>query len=125
MFPVAKRARPRDTAEVAYDLDLVNRLREAVAGEPAVLEKTMFGGLTFMVAGHMAFRASDQGDLLVRVGMDQAVALAQDPRASPFVMNGRTIAGWLRVDIDANASNAELARWIEPAVGYARSLPPK
>ena len=110
---------------MAYDLDLVNRLREAVAGEPAVLEKAMFGGLTFMVAGHMAFRASDQGDLLIRVGMDQAAALAQDPRASPFVMNGRKIAGWLRVDIDATASNAEFIRWIEPAVGYARSLPPK
>ena len=125
MSRIAKHAVRCDTAVVAYDVDMVNRLREAVAGEPAVVEKAMFGGLTFMLAGHMAFRASDRGDLLVRLGTDQAAALALDPRARPFVMNGREIDGWLRVDIDATASNHELSRWIEPAVGYARSLPPK
>ena len=106
-------------------MDLVDRLREAVAGEPAVVEKPIFGGLTFMVAGHMAFRASDKGGLLVRLGADQAAELAVDPRASPFVMNGREIGGWLQVDIAATASKSELSRWIEPAVRYARSLTPK
>jgi len=33
--------------------------------------------------------------------------------------------GWLRVDIDAQATDDELLRWIKHGVGYARSLPPK
>ncbi len=110
---------------MAYDVDLVDRLREVVAGEPAAVEKAIFGGVAFMLAGHMAFRASDQGGLLVRVGAEQAADLANDPRASPFVMNGREIGGWLQVDIDATASKDELGRWIEPAVRYARAFAPK
>ena len=110
---------------MAYDIDMANRLREATTGEPMITEKAMFGGLTFMVAGNMAFRATDQHDLLVRIGPDQAAVLAHDPLTSPFVMNGHEIAGWLRVDINATACRDELTKWVEPAVHYAKSLPPK
>ena len=110
---------------MTYDIDIANRLREATAGEPLIVEKAMFGGLTFMVAGNMAFRVSDQRDLLVRVGPDQAGTLAADPRASPFIMNGREITGWLRVKIESTAADEDLNRWIKPSLDYARSLPPK
>ena len=110
---------------MSYDLDMANRLREATANEAQVVEKAMFGGLTFMVSGYMAFRASDQRDLLIRVGPEQAGVLAGEPQASPFIMNGREVAGWLRVDIDATAADGELRRWIEPALRYAKSLPPR
>ena len=110
---------------MTYDVDMANRLREATANEPAIVEKAMFGGLTFMVSGHMAFRASDQSDLLIRVGPEMAGELAAEPQASPFIMNGHEVAGWLRVHIEATATDGELHRWIEPALRYARSLPPK
>lgn len=110
---------------MAYDVDMANRLREALAGKSDVVEKAMFGGLTFMVAGHMAVRATDRADLLIRVGPERAAALAADVRASPFVMNGREISGWLRIRLDAAAADDEFDRWIAPAVDYARSLPPK
>jgi len=34
---------------MAYDEDLANRIREALAGQDAVTEKRMFGGLAFLV----------------------------------------------------------------------------
>jgi hypothetical protein len=40
-------------------------------------------------------------------------------------MRGREMDGWLRVDIDAEADDGELSRWVRHGVGYARSLPPK
>jgi hypothetical protein len=40
-------------------------------------------------------------------------------------MRGREMDGWLRVDIDARATDEELDRWVQHGVGYARSLPPK
>ena len=110
---------------MTYDVNLADRLREATANEPNMAEKAMFGGLTFMVAGHMALRATDQKDLLIRVGPDQASILSHTPQTSPFLMNGREIAGWLRVKIDATATDDEFDQWIEPALRYARSLPPK
>jgi len=110
---------------VAYDVEMADRLREVLAGEPGVVEKQMFGGLAFMVAGHMAVSASGRGGLLLRVDPGQADALIVDPRAARFVMRGREMDGWLRVDVDANVTDDELRRWVECGVGYVRSLPPK
>lgn len=110
---------------MAYDLDLADRLRELLAVEPGVVEKPMFGGLAFLVAGHLAVSASRQGGLLLRIDPANADSLVRDASASRFVMRGREMDGWLRVEMDARASDAELNRWIGNGVNYARSLPPK
>ncbi|EUA42544.1 hypothetical protein I553_6404 [Mycobacterium xenopi 4042] len=36
---------------MAYDTELVERLREVLAGEHGVEEKRMFGGVAFLIAG--------------------------------------------------------------------------
>jgi hypothetical protein len=41
------------------------------------------------------------------------------------VMRGREMPGWLRVEADGVRSRAQLQRWVEEGVGYARSLPGK
>jgi hypothetical protein len=46
---------------VAYDQDLANRIRELIAGEPDVSERSMFGGLVFLVGGHMSVAAARRG----------------------------------------------------------------
>jgi TfoX/Sxy family transcriptional regulator of competence genes len=107
---------------VAYDDALAARIRELVAGEPALTEKTMFGGLAFLVGGNMAVAASGQGGLLVRVDPDEGATLVETTPAEPMVMRGREMSGWLRVD---PRDAAELAEWVERGVAYARSLPPK
>jgi hypothetical protein len=73
----------------------------------------------------MAVSASRQGGLLLRVDPAQTDTLVADPRASRFVMRGREMDGWLRVDLDARATDDELSRWVEHGVSYVRSLPPK
>jgi hypothetical protein len=42
-----------------------------------------------------------------------------------MVMRGREMDGWLRVDVAADAPDAELDRWVGQGVGYVRSLPPR
>lgn len=110
---------------VAYDVELADRLRQILAGEPGIVEKRMFGGLAFLVDGHLAVGASGQGGLLLRVDPVQTDDLLGDPRASRMVMRGRAMDGWLRVDVDASTSEEELHRWVGCGVGYARSLPAK
>ncbi|BBY60804.1 hypothetical protein MSAR_39400 [Mycolicibacterium sarraceniae] len=56
---------------MAYDEDLVNRLRELLAPEKGVEEKRMFGGPAFLVNGNMAVAASGRGGLMVRVPPEQ------------------------------------------------------
>ena len=110
---------------MAYDEALANRLRELVSSEEGVTEKRMFGGLAFLVNGHMAVSASGQGGLLVRADPHEATNLLDEPHAHSFEMRGRPMAGWLRVDAEGIATERELEPWVRRAVGYARSLPPK
>jgi TfoX/Sxy family transcriptional regulator of competence genes len=39
---------------MAYDENLAERVRAALAGRADVVEKRMFGGVAFMVRGHMS-----------------------------------------------------------------------
>jgi TfoX/Sxy family transcriptional regulator of competence genes len=110
---------------VAYDEDLANRIRELMAGEAGVTEKTMFGGLAFLIGGNMAVAASGQGGLMVRVDPDETEALLAKPHARPFEMRGRQMDGWLRVDDEGVKTKRQLEPWVKRGVTYARSLPPK
>jgi TfoX/Sxy family transcriptional regulator of competence genes len=110
---------------VAYDEELAARLRALVGGGAGVTEQKMFGGLAFLVNGHMAVAASGQGGLLVRVDPAESSALVESTPAYPMEMRGRSMDGWLRVDADHVGDDASLGAWVERGAGYARSLPPK
>jgi TfoX/Sxy family transcriptional regulator of competence genes len=110
---------------MAYDEELAELVREQVLGEPGLSEKRMFGGLAFLINGHMAVAASSTGGLLLRVDPEQTDDLLADPAAGPFVMRGRELDGWLRVELDASVSEQELGRWVSLGVTYARTLPAK
>jgi hypothetical protein len=109
---------------MAYDEDLANRLREATAAEHGVTEKRMFGGLAFLIHGHLAVSASGRGGLLLRVDPAKADALLREPQVRPFEMRGRELNGWLHVDTD-NIDDANFERLVNHGLAYARSLPPK
>jgi TfoX/Sxy family transcriptional regulator of competence genes len=110
---------------VAYDEDLANRIRELVAGEPDVSERSMFGGLVFLVGGHMSIAAGAQGSLVVRVDPEDTDEFLAKPYAQPFVMGGRPMEGRVRVDAEGLRTKRQLERWVRLSVEYARSLPPK
>jgi len=110
---------------MAYDEALAARIRDHVAGEP-VEEKKMFGGLAFLLGGHMAVAASGRGGLMVRVEPAETGALLAEPGTAPMEMGGRgPMEGWLRVSADAVADEESLGRWVGRGLAYARSLPPK
>ena len=110
---------------MAYDEELAARVRDAVAGEPGLSEKRMFGGLAFLVHRNMAVAASGQGGLLLRVDPADSETLTQEPHVARFEMRGRAMDGWLHVGVDSVATEADLQRWVDVGLAYARSLPPK
>ncbi|HEY5428196.1 MAG TPA: TfoX/Sxy family protein [Solirubrobacteraceae bacterium] len=110
---------------MAYNEDLANRIRELIAAEPGVVEQKMFGGLAFLIGGHMSVSASGAGGLLVRVAPAETPGLLAKPHAAPFVMRGRAMDGWLRVDAEGVRTKRQLERWVARGVAHARSLPPK
>lgn len=110
---------------MAYDEELAYRLRELLADEPLLAEKAMFGGLAFLIGGHMAIAASGQGGVLVRVDPEQSDKLVATSKAERAVMRGRPMEGWLRVAPEHIRTKRQLARWAALGAAYARSLPPK
>ena len=110
---------------MAYDEELASRIRSVVRGESGLTEKRMFGGLAFLINGHMAVSASSKGGLLLRVDPAQTEALVEQPHIGRFEMRGREMDGWLRVDVEAVKTDAELRSWVSHGADYARSLPAK
>lgn len=108
-----------------YDEHLANRLRELLGGDPDVREQRMFGGLAFLVGGHLAVAASGKGGLMVRVEPEATEALLAEPGVGPFEMRGRPLEGWLRVEGEGMRTEGRLEAWVQRGVAYARSLPAK
>jgi TfoX/Sxy family transcriptional regulator of competence genes len=110
---------------MAYDTELADRVRELLAPERGVDEKRMFGGLAFLINGHMTVAASGQGGLLVRVPPQESDKLLDRAHVSPMVMAGREARGWLRVDSEGLKTKRQLEGWVARGVKYVHSLPPK
>lgn len=110
---------------MAYDTELAERVRELLASVCSVDEKPMFGGLAFLVSGHLAVAASSQGGLLVRVQPDAVEHLLRRDHVSPMVMRGRETRGWLRVAADGLRTKRQLQSWVSRSVEYVTALPPK
>jgi TfoX N-terminal domain len=110
---------------MAYDTELADRIRELIASERGVEEKQMFGGLAFLINGHMSVAVSGHGGLLVRVPPDETEKLVGREQVEPMVMAGRETRGWLRVLADGVKTKRQLQSWVSSGVDYAKTLPPK
>jgi TfoX/Sxy family transcriptional regulator of competence genes len=109
---------------MAIDADLAERVREQLADVKKVTEKEMFGGLAFFAAGNMCCSVSGNG-LLVRIRPDLFHDALTRPHVSEMEMGGRTMKGYVRVNQEGLADDAELALWVQLGLSYAQSLPPK
>ena len=110
---------------MAYDEELAERIRALIGDEPGLTEKKVFGGLAFMIGGHMAVAASSQGGLLVRVDPEDSDELVKTTPAYLMKMRRKTMRGWLSVKSADLGSDGDLAAWVERGTAYARSLPAK
>ena len=120
-------AAPARLVSVGYDEDLADRIREVLSdlGVDGVREQKMFGGLAFLVGGHMALAASRGGGVLLSIDRGDSDVLLDKPHTRLMMMRGREVAGWLRVDPEGVRTKRQLAPWVRRGVDRARSLPPK
>ena len=114
---------------MAYDEGLAARVREHLAarddiGIGNVEEKKMFGGLCFMVAGHMC--CGIVGDtLMLRVGPQQYSECLGLPHAREMDFTGKPMKGMLYVDAEGITEDEELAVWITRSLRFISGLPSK
>ena len=111
-----------------YDEVLAERVRTVLAAKARTLtdtvEKKMFGGLCFMVGGHMCCGITG-ADLLVRVGPDQHESALSQPHARPMDFTGRPMKGIVYVAAEGFSADDQLERWLDMGLDFVKGLPPK
>jgi TfoX/Sxy family transcriptional regulator of competence genes len=110
---------------MGYDLELAERVRALLADQDGVTERTMFGGLAFLLRGHMTVVASGRGGLMIRSDPQRAAELVKSTPAAFAEMRGRVMKGWLRIDSSDLIACAQLRTWVDLAVAYTATLPSK
>lgn len=109
---------------MAYDEGLAARVRESLGAHRGFSEKVMFGGICFLLNGHMT--AGIVGSrLMLRVGPDGYQAALARPHVSEMDFTGRPLRGMIYVDPPGIAGRAALDRWLLQAVDFVESQPPK
>ena len=109
---------------MAYDEGLAQRIREALEERSDVVEKKMFGGLTFLLGGNMTVGVVGD-ELMVRVGPDAYEKALKLKHAREMDFTGRSMKGLIYVGCEGLESDKNLAKWVQRGVDFAGSLPAK
>jgi TfoX/Sxy family transcriptional regulator of competence genes len=109
---------------VAYDEQLATRIRDALSESGDLAERKMFGGIAFLLHGNMV--CGVVGDtLMLRLGPDGADAALDEPHTRPMDFTGRPSRNMVYVDPAGSATDEALQGWIDRAVAFVETLPPK
>jgi TfoX/Sxy family transcriptional regulator of competence genes len=105
--------------------ELVARFDAAAARHPQAQRRKMFGYPALFVGGNLATSLYEDR-WVVRLFPDDLADLMGLPGASSFSpMPGRSMSGWATLPGDVVADEPTLDRWLERALAFAGSLPPK
>lgn len=107
-----------------YDETLGRRLREIIADvDGEITERRMFGGLAFMLNGHM-FAGIVGHELMLRLGEAGAEDALRHEHVREMDFTGRVMKAMVFIE-PGGLDGSALGEWIAAAATFARALPPK
>jgi TfoX/Sxy family transcriptional regulator of competence genes len=109
---------------MAYDEALAVRIRTALADDPALTEKRMFGGLAFLHRGLM-FVGVSGNKLMARVGKDNYADSLAHKHVREMDFTGKPMQGYVYVEPAGLRSDEQLRFWLERCKAFVSSLPAK
>ena len=105
---------------------LQQRIGDALTGAGARPEaKKMFGGVAFLVKGHMSVGITNKGDFMARFDPTRHDEILKWPGAKPMTFGHGNMKGFVFVDPDAVADKRSLDRWVKLSLEHIHRLPPK
>lgn len=102
---------------MAYDDDLVVKVREALIDQPQIEEKKMFGGMCFMVNGKMCICVRDD-NLLCRIGPENMDSELEKGNCREMIHGGRTMKGFIFVDQYGYKNRKDFMRLVQLCINY-------
>jgi len=107
---------------VAYDETLAARIREVIGDmDGEVTERKMFGGLAFMLNGHM-FTGVVGDELMLRLGDAGAEAALCREHVREMDFTGRPMKAMVFVE-PVGLDGDSLGEWVTSAAAFAHSHP--
>lgn len=104
---------------MAYNEELAMRVRSALqTGKIRFEEKSMFGGLSFMVRDKMCCGVL-KDDLVIRIDPDQHEELLKKRHVRPMDFTGKPMKGWIYVAPQGIRTEAALQDFLELALAYS------
>ncbi|MBL8176947.1 MAG: TfoX/Sxy family protein [Bryobacterales bacterium] len=107
-----------------FDERLAQRIRALLPPTHPVEEKRMFGGIAFMVNGHMCAGVAG-AELMLRVGPSAYEECLKLPNAKAMDFTGRPMKGFLFVENTAGMADEELQEWLDRGLRFVATLPAK
>lgn len=109
---------------MSYDEGAAERVREIMQDIPGCSEKTMFGGIAFMINGNMC-AGIVKHELMLRVGpiLYDEMLMKRFVRKMDFT--GKPMKGLVYIEPDGFSENEDLKGWIDGALLFVNSLPAK
>ena len=108
---------------MAYDEEIAVRLRKAL-GNKYTEEKKMFGGIAFMLNGHMCCGVSDDR-VVLRLGKEGAARALAEPHVEEMDFTGKPIKSMVYLTEPIHGDQTQLKGWVAKAVEFISSLPPR
>src|SRR6202158_5902211 len=96
---------------MAFDVNLAERIRQALARKKGITDKKMFGGIGFLLNGNMLVGVWKES-LIVRLDPDETEDALREPFVKEFDITGRPMKGWVLVGREGVKSDEELKDWI-------------
>lgn len=110
---------------MAYSEDVARGVRETLSEAQVVWDELrMFGGLAFMVGGHMTIGILGD-ELMVRVGKEAHDEVLALPHARPMDFTGRPMTGYVFVAPAGFDGDSELQAWVRRGLAFTATLPAK
>jgi TfoX/Sxy family transcriptional regulator of competence genes len=109
---------------MAFSEELASRVREILEESGPIEEKKMFGGLAFMIKGHMSVGIT-RDELMLRLGPEGAEGALAQPHVRPMDFTGRPMKGYVYVAAPGLKTEAKLRRWLDLAREFIATLPSK
>jgi TfoX/Sxy family transcriptional regulator of competence genes len=107
-----------------YDEPLAERIQALLGKRRGVTEKRMFGGLAFMLDGNMCCGVM-KDRIMLRLGPEGVQLALKQAHTEPMDFTGKPMKSMVYVRPEGYESDADLARWVETAVRFAKTLPAK
>ena len=115
--------RPRGK-DMAFNAVLAERVRKLLHKRKGIADSRMFGGVAYLLNGHMCCGVRDEF-LILHLGEEGAARALDGEHVHEIDFTPRPFKSMVCVSVGGYRSDQDLRTWVSRAVAYVKKLPPK